>query len=367
MRRRGGFVPFPPRRREHAMIAKPLVLAGLALVSLAGMVEATPAAQSDSAATWQVEPSQLDGRSRVAFEANLDPNTRSEDSVIIRNLGDESLSLNLVSADIVKTPSGDLTLAADDAPSLAADWVTLTADEVTLEPMQAAEVQFSIAPPANAEPGDYAVAIVASHVQAASGSDGQQAVLEARVGARLYLRVLGDLRSELEISDLIVSRDAPWWNPLPVPASTDFVVTNVGNVRLDASAVVTLKGPFGLELGRTPARDLPQLLPGDSLRLSETTNPATATSGPAVVAGIVAPFLLTTVVEIEATEVSTGQSFVYTVSTSTVDVPWVAIAIVFVLVGRAVVRITVPRRRRLRVAVRVESAVPAPAGDTRGV
>jgi len=349
------------------MIAKPLVLAGLALVSLVGMVEATPAAQSDSAATWQVEPSQLNGRSRVAFEANVAPNARSEDSVIIRNLGDEPLSLNVVSADIVKTPSGDLTLAADDAPSLAADWVTLSADEVTLEPTQAAEVPFSIAPPANAEPGDYAVAIVASLVQAVSDSDRQQAFLETRVGARLYLRVLGDLRSELEVSDLTVSRDAPWWNPLPAPASSDFIVSNVGNVRLDASAVVTLEGPFGLELGRTSARDLPQLLPGDSLRLSQTTDPATATTGPAVMVGIVAPFLLTTTVEIEATEVSTGQSFVYTVSTSTVDVPWMAIALVLLPVAGAVARIIVRRRFRRRVAARIESAVPAPAGDTRGV
>lgn len=339
------------------MIIKPLALAVLALAAtLGGTLPAT--SDPGGGASWQVQPTDHDGASRATFEASLDPGGRSADSVVITNLGAEPLSLTLSAADIVTTPSGDVTLADDDAAPVASSWVTLSTDEVTLDPSTTVEVPFSVAPPTNAEPGDYAVAIVASLALPVSDADGQQVVLDTRVGARLYLRVVGDLRSELEVSDLTVERDAGWWNPLPASTSTDFLVTNTGTVRLDASAVVTLTGPFGWELGRSTPRELPQLLPGDSVLLSEATS--AAASGPAVIAGIVAPFLLTATVEIEATEVSTGQSFVYTASTSTVDVPWLAIVLVVLLEAGVVTR-TVARRRRRRAARQTGPSIPAPA------
>ena len=340
------------------MIIKTLAVAALALSALGGALHSAtdpaddPAADPAAGATWQVRPADLDGQSRGAFEVSLDPGARSADAVVITNLGTDPLTLTLSSADIVTTPSGDVTLAADDADPVARGWVTVGADEITLDPGQAAEVPFDIAPPADAEPGDYAVAILSSVVRPLTDDEGQRAVLDTRVGARLYLRVIGDLRSELMVSDLSVARDAGWWNPLPAPASTDFVVTNRGNVRLDATAVVTLTGPFGWELGRTEVRELPQLLPGDSVRLSETAAEG-APSGAAVVAGVVAPFLLTATVEIDATEVSTGQSFAYAASASTVDVPWLAAALVVLLVAAIAARIATRRRRR-----RAERSVP---------
>lgn len=339
------------------MIIKPLALAVLALAAtLGGTLPST--SDPGAGASWQVQPTDHDGASRAAFEASLDPGGRAADSVVITNLGAEPLSLTLSAADIVTTPSGDVTLADDDAAPVASDWVTLSTDQLTLDPPSAVAVPFSVAPPSNAEPGDYAIAIVASLALPVNGTDGQQVVLDARVGARLYLRVVGDLRSELEVSDLTVERDAGWWNPLPASTSTDFLVTNTGTVRLDASAVVTLTGPFGWELGRSTARKLPQLLPGDSVLLSEATSAAASDSGPAVIAGVVAPFLLTATVEVEATEVSTGQSFVYTASTSTVDVPWPAVVLVVLLEAGVVTR-TVARRRRRRTARQTGPSIPA--------
>lgn len=359
-----------PRPGHAGAMNKPLATAALALTVLGGGLSSAPALADDPAdnaatdpaagATWQVRPADLDGRSRATFEQSLDPGASSTDTVILTNLGSEPLSLTLSAADIVMTPSGDVTLAADDADPVASQWVTLGADEVTLDPAEAVEVPFDIAPPANAEPGDYAVAILSSAVRPVTGDDGQAAVLDTRVGARLYLRVVGDLRSELTVSDLAVERDAPWWNPLPAPASTDFVVANDGNVRLDASAVVVLTGPFGWELGRTEARTLPQLLPGDSVRLSQTAPGDGSPAGAAVVAGIVAPFLLTATLEIDATEVSTGQGFVYTAATSTVDVPWVAAALVLLLLVALVTRARSRRQRRAAGPSKASEA-PAPA------
>lgn len=345
-----------PRPGHAGQMMKPLVLVALAVSLLAGGLPAAddpvddPAGGQPAAATWRVRPTDLDGQARAAYEWNLDPGASASDTVVITNLGAEPLSLALSAADIVTTPSGDVTLADDDADPLAREWVALAAQEVTLRPQETVEVPFDIAPPANAEPGDYAVAVLASVARPVSGDQGQAAMLDVRVGARLYLRVIGDLRSELAISDLTVERDAEWWNPLPAPTTSDFVVTNEGNVRLDASAVVTLTGPFGWELGRTEVRELPQLLPGDSVRLSQAGAGDGAGSGPVVVADVIAPFLLTTTVEINATEVSTGQGFVYTASTSTTEVPWLAVGVVVLIILTVLGRVVARRRRRRRAA-----------------
>jgi hypothetical protein len=326
------------------MTIRLLALTALALASVGGALPTTTdPAPTDPAggATWQVQPADdADGQSRATFEASLDPGARSDDSVIITNLGTEQLTLTLASADMVTTPSGDATLAGDDVAPVAAEWVTLSADEVVLEPGESADVPFTVAPPANAEPGDYAVAIIASLAVPVTDADGQQAVLDTRVGARLYLRVIGDLRSDLEISDLTVERDAAWWNSLPASASADFVVTNRGTVRLDATAVVTLTGPFGWELGSSPELELPQLLPGESVRLSEVAG------GPAVVDDVVAPFVLTAHVEVNATEVRTGQAFVFTSSASRTDVPWLVIAALGAALAVVVARLAARRKRR---------------------
>jgi len=142
--------------------------------------------------------------------------------------------------------------------------------------------------------------------------------------------------------------------------------------------VVTLEGPFGWKLGQTKARAIPQLLPGDSLRLSQTTDVTSASTGPAAIASVLAPFLLTATVKINATEVSTGQSFVYSASTSKVDVPWLEIALILIGAG-AVARTALRRRRRPRSAQRAGAAAlesarvetdhpsPDPSGEARPV
>lgn len=340
------------------MTTRLLALAAVALASLGGSLPSAiepSTAEPAAGATWQVRPADADGQSRATFEASLDPGARSADSIVITNLGTTPLTLDLTSADMITTPSGDATLAGDDATPLAADWVTLSAGDVVLQPSESAEVPFTIAPPANAEPGDYAVAIVASLAVPVTDEDGQQAVLDTRVGARLYLRVLGELRSDLEISSVTVDRDAAWWNSLPASATTDFVVTNRGTVRLDASAVVTLTGPFGWELGRTTEIELPQLLPGESVRLSDVAD------DPVVIAGVIAPFVLTADVAIEATEVRTGQEFVFTTSVSHTDVPWLAVIVLGAAFIVVVTRLVGRRRHRRTATTAPVSATPAGA------
>lgn len=300
-------------------------------------------ARADDGATWQVRPAAADGSTRAAFELGMEPGAGANDTVVVSNLGATPLTLEVGAADIVTTPSGDLTIAAPDAEPLAAAWVRLAADRVEVAPQTSVEIPFTVSPPANAEPGDYAVALMTSLTRQVDGEDGRATMLETRVGARLYLRVLGELRADLRVEDLTVDRVAGWWDPLPAPVRADLTVRNAGTVRMDATARVEITGPFGWHLGASAPRELPQLLPGDEIRLSRA-EPAGGGTGPLEVLGVLAPFLLRAEVTVDAVEVSTGQTFTYRADASQPEVPW---AVVVVVVG-GVAWVVVARARRRR-------------------
>lgn len=369
MQRRGRAVARAVVERVGTVLAGALagaLAAGLAVgIVLAG---AAPAAAEDGA-TWQVRPAAADGATRAAFELGLEPGGSAADSVVVSNLGAAPLTLEVTAADIVTTPSGDVTLAPPDAEKRASAWVRLAVDRVEVAPQTAVEIPFTIDLPARAEPGDYAVALMTSLTQEVTDEEGGPAVLETRVGARLYLRVLGELRAELSVRDVVVDRVAGWWNPLPAPVRTDLTVRNTGTVRMDATARVALTGPFGWRLGTSAPRELPQLLPGDELRLSQAEVAGRSGTGPLEVAAVLAPFLLRAEVTVDAVEVSTGQEFTFRADASVTEVPWTLVALVVLAAGGLVLAV---RRRRARAPGRAPAAgpddvptpVPGEPGDT---
>lgn len=322
-------------------------------------------ADADSPAIWEVQPAVVDGETRTDFSMGLDPGARSTDAVQISNLGNREITLDLSAMDMIKTPAGEPTLPVDPSATepVASAWVALRDETLTLAPGQSADVPFTIAVPANAEPGDYGLAVVASMSQPTTTDDGQQVLIDARVGARVYLRVLGDLHSQITVTDITVERMAPWWNPLGADTRIDFVIENTGNVRLDASAAVTITGPAGTDLGSAAARELPQLLPGDRLRISQISDGQGGESGPVVVTGVPAAFALEATVDIAATETSTGQSFSYSQSATATEIPWLVVALLVLVAGWLVV-VWVRRIRRGKAARAAESARASEASDS---
>jgi hypothetical protein len=123
-------------------------------------------------------------------------------------------------------------------------------------------VPFRLTVPRNATPGDHAGGIVTSVAEAGTDTAGNRVRVDRRVGARIYLRVTGDLAPAFTVEHL----DARYTGALnPFSGGTVTVtyrVRNTGNVRLTGRPQVAVAGPFGI-LGRTTdAPDLPDILPG---------------------------------------------------------------------------------------------------------
>ncbi|HWL43748.1 MAG TPA: DUF916 domain-containing protein [Ilumatobacter sp.] len=334
----------PPSHR----IAPPAALSRL-LVALIGLlaVLAYPswsAAQDDDGAdaqapiTWGIRPSSATGPDgRNAFEYALDPGDTIEDYVGVSNFGDEPLGLAVYASDAFNTLGGDFDLLpAIDAPVDVGAWIAFAEPVVTVPARSRLDIPFRLTIPANATPGDHAGGIVASLTLPETSPDDSRVAVDRRVGARIYLRVSGDLAPSATIDDLDVTYDH---NRNPVgrgTATVTYTITNTGNVRLTGTPTIKIAGPFGLGRRTIPGDPVAEILPGNHLTFRTTVDR-------------VAPLArLTTTVTLDADTVGVDDAPSVPAATGTRKgwaMPWTQLGVLVLLVAVAVVW---RRRRRQR-------------------
>ncbi|WBB78500.1 DUF916 domain-containing protein [Micromonospora sp. WMMD882] len=245
------------------------VAIGIALLGAAPTppTPASPAASAPSVVTWGVAPSTAKGpNGRPAFAYKLDPGATLTDYVAVTNHSARPLTLNLYASDAFTTTQGGFDLLAGDRrPTDVGAWVRFTQRTLTIPSTSRLNVPFTLTVPANATPGDHAGGIVASLAATTADAQGNQVAVDHRVGARIYLRVTGELRPALTVKNLRV-RHAGSLNPLGGGTLTaTFTIRNTGNVRLTGQPTLTAAGPFGVGRRSIDAAALPEILPGGEL------------------------------------------------------------------------------------------------------
>ncbi len=114
--------------------------------------------------------------------------------------------------------------------------------------------------PADATPGDHPAGVVAAPARAEG--DGSAVAFDTRVGARLHLRVAGDLAPALALTDLRATYE-PSWNPFaPGALRVEYSLANEGNVRLGADTQAGVAGLFGWNASEVVAPAQREVLPG---------------------------------------------------------------------------------------------------------
>ncbi|AEB44439.1 WxL protein peptidoglycan domain-containing protein [Micromonospora maris] len=310
----------------------------------------TPGASSaPSAVTWGVAPSSAKGpNGRPTFAYKLDPGATLTDYVAVTNHSPRPLTLNLYASDAFTTAQGGFDLlAGGQQPTDVGAWVRLTQGRVTIPSMSRLNVPFTLTVPDNATPGDHAGGIVASLAATTADAQGNQVAVDHRVGARIYLRVTGELQPALTVEELRVQHSGSL-NPLGGGTLTaTFTVRNTGNVRLTGRPTLGVAGPFGLGRRSIDAADLPEILPGGGL-----TTTVRMTGVPPLfrltASGAVTPAAV-------GDQVLDPPPAVATARTSIWAVPWPQLVLLalLALVGFAVIA---ARRRRARQIARVVAA-----------
>jgi len=336
--------------------------ATLSLALAASVLLATPAvahlqaADEPAPTSWSVRPvaEAASGAARAALEYQLAAGDTVSDAIVVENLAPEPLTLSVYGQDAMLTVDGKFAAqpAATQAEELGA-WIAFEEAQITIDGGGDAEVWFTLTVPLHATPGDYAGAVLASAQWLDEDDPG--VVLDARVGTRVHLRVPGEVAPALEISEVRVRPDAPWWSPGPRDVLVDFTVTNTGNVRLDTSAHGSLSMVLGP--GRTaPAGPIPELLPGSAVRL--TADPTDDHPDGLVFSSVLPLGYGRVAVEIAEASVPGAEGVSVDPVSATVaywDVPWLWIAALVLIVVLVL-------RRRYR---RARDAAPSAAAVIR--
>ncbi|MGW4649370.1 hypothetical protein [Kitasatospora sp. NPDC004289] len=219
------------------------------------------------AQTFGIQPSSADAPdTRGTFGYAATPGALVKDHVALWNYSDQPLTVRLYPADAFNTDSGGYDVLPDGRKSTqAGSWLRTAADSVTLAPRSRQIVPFTLVVPADATPGDHPAGIVAALRAESKDAQGNAVTVDQRVGARVNIRVAGDLRAELKVEDAKAVYH-PSANPLDSGRTTvSYTVRNTGNVRLGGKQAVRVTNLFGsIATGHTPP-DLQELLPGNSV------------------------------------------------------------------------------------------------------
>ena len=223
--------------------------------------------------SWALSPAgsaEADAGQRPDLSYLSDQGEVIEDAVTLFNFGNVQLTFHVYATDAFNNDDGQFDLlAGDQAPVDIGSWVTFPQDLVTVPPGQQVTMPITIKIPADAAPGDHTGAILASNESVGIGDTGQAVTLDRRTGTRLYLRVSGPLVQELAVASVDTSYDHAF-NPLSGSAEVTYRIENRGNTRLGGTASLSIAGPFGLGEKKMALADVPELLPGEDIKVTVT-------------------------------------------------------------------------------------------------
>jgi hypothetical protein len=346
------------RRRTPAAVLAALaafVLLAQPLAAAVGRPDPDTVA-SPPPATFGIGPVTAGQDIQPFFSYQIGAGGNYRDRFAVLNFGPTPLTLSVSAADLTNDADGGFTVGLASArPTEAGAWVHLPAGAATVRvPARSATgpgrvvLPFSVEAPANASPGDHAAALVATLTSLAKDASGQNVRLDQRIASRVYLRVTGQVRPELDVSDVSVDYAGSIAPLATGTATVSYTVSNTGNVKLGGRPEVDVTSVWGASANARGA-DIPLLLPGASIRLTTT------------VEGVTAAFRDTATVTVTPVvlrgDVDPAWAAISTSSVAFWAVPWTLVGIVAVLL-LAAVTVALLRRRRTTTAASAAAVVP---------
>lgn len=223
--------------------------------------------------SWALTPAGNDetggGGNRANLSYTADPDTVLEDAVTLYNLGNVPLVFRIYATDAFNNPDGGFDiLGAEEVPVDAGSWVDMGAEQITVDAQTQVTIPITISIPPGATPGDHVGALIASSAAVSTGEDGQQLTVDRRTGTRLYIRVNGPLAPEVTIEN-VQTEYSTALNPFGGSATVTYTIENRGNTVAGASVEASVSGPFGLGKQTAEPRELPDILPGESITFTD--------------------------------------------------------------------------------------------------
>jgi len=160
------------------------------------------------------------------IDIKRDPGQTAVGSFNVALKGERGHHLTVTVKDVVEQPDGTFAYqTAGTSPFSASNWVSLAPRAFAGAPNRTQPIDYRVAVPANAEPGDHVTSLIVARLPAS-----RQATVEPveAVAVRLDIRVSGPVKPAAKITSLETPNIT---GTSPVTASAS--IENTGNVRLD--------------------------------------------------------------------------------------------------------------------------------------
>ncbi|MEU0526014.1 hypothetical protein [Streptomyces niveus] len=275
---------------------------------------------------------------RSDFSYSVTPGAAVRDHIAVLNHSARPLTLKVYASDAFNTADGGFDLLAEGVRSKdAGSWIRTARSRVVIPARSRAVVPFTLTVPAGVAPGDHAAGVVASLASSRSDGKGDRVAVEQRVGARVHIRVAGELKPGLAVQDVRATYHGTA-NPFGTGSATvTYTVRNTGNIRLGARGTVRFANSVSGPLRAPGVETVKGLLPGNSVRVTATVrglfpavrSTATVNLDAIPVGGDIDPALPS----------ATGSAGFWTV-------PWALLALLVLAAGLTVALVRRRRRRR---------------------
>jgi hypothetical protein len=132
-----------------------------------------------------------------------------------------------------------------------AQWVNISTDEVTIDPLGRVVLPFTISVPEDAEPGGRYGAVLLSNQPEINTELANNVALGAQSGAIILARISGDIYESARITEYTTGQE---WYKYP-PVDFDIVVENVGNVHVKPVGKIEIRNLLGSVVDEVPVND----------------------------------------------------------------------------------------------------------------
>ena len=150
-----------------------------------------------------IYPANWDGKNETTkywFIYSLDKGQDYKDQVVVENTGDESFTAKIYPVDALTTKDGAFALEnEDESRDEIGKWVTLSENELELNPGEKKMIDFSINIPNDVSVGEHIGGIIVENMKIKAG---KQINLKTRVGVRIYETVPGEVIKKIDVTNL---------------------------------------------------------------------------------------------------------------------------------------------------------------------
>lgn len=253
-------------KRLSTALRRLCLITGLlaAAVSTVGTAHAQDQTETDP--VFGLRPTDMDTHESGFFTYYVEAGEQFADEVTILNDGEVPVVVNLYLSAARTAVGGSASFLPEGSTDETAAWITLSQNQVALEPGERQIVGFTVRVPAEVDPGDYIVGMVTDLEAAGNGGSQDAATGEGQtfalgVGNRVAVAVLITVEGERNPSLEVL--DATLVDQSDQGARFFLTVHNTGNVMLKGRGTITVSDPQLGPLAEFPIQ-MDTVLAGDT-------------------------------------------------------------------------------------------------------